>query len=44
MDVLDIYNNLDKYKKFALIGVIAVVVIFVVSSDANYYSKNGNAQ
>ena len=40
MDALDIYNNLDKYKKIALFGVIAVVVIFVISSDANYYSKN----
>jgi hypothetical protein len=43
MDVLDIYNNLDKYKKFAVIGVIAIVVIYVIGKDANYYSKNNGA-
>jgi hypothetical protein len=37
------FNNFDKYKKFALIGVVAIVVIYVIGKDANYYSKNGNA-
>ena len=42
MDILDILNPFNKYKKFVLIGVVASVVIYVIGKDANYYSKNGN--
>jgi hypothetical protein len=40
MDYVDIYKNFDKYKKFAILGVIGIVVVFVIASDAGYYTKN----
>lgn len=43
MNPIDIYNNFDKYKKIAIFGTIAIIVIFVIAADAKYYS-NSNTQ